>query len=362
MDKKGIAVVSVVVVVLATAGGAVAAPVVVDAVDVDPDSPLYGLERLGERIRGTSDTDQMKERWGEYARLVERGKGLEYKQILEEFVTRMHEVAPGDVEAKQEVVRWMQEQMPGIGLVQLRLCQEFAERLRENLADLPEVQEEIENEIEEIDNYMQGWPGASLELRERIRAHLRLIREKLENIAERHRIRIRARVFGYLYIDNMLVDVDVTVNVEIKIHGIGPPILPVDFEEKLEEFENELAEIQVMLVGAPENAPGRHAVERLVEVAIRHKDNAVTAYEENKVRKALALIHAAKIHLRNAERILEHASEWEPLFKEEWIQWRYRWENMKQEWIEEGIWENIIRNQEQFMENIRHEWRKRMQG
>jgi len=362
LGQRGVAAVIAVVIVAASVGVGVATPVIVDAADVDPDSPLYGLERLGERIRMVSVEDQMKERWSEYSSLVGRAKGLEYKQILEEFVEKMREVVPGDVAAKQEIVQWMQEQMPGIGLVQLRLCQEFAAKLKEDLAELPEVPEEIENEIEEIENYVRGWQGASPELRENIKAHLRLIRERLENIAEQHRVRIRGPVFVYLDIDNILVDVDITVNVEIKIYGIGPPRLPVEFEEKVEEFDNLLAEVQTMLEGAPENAPGRRAAERLVELAIRFKDNAVTAYGENKVRKALALIHVATIHLRNAKRILEHASEWEPRFREEWVQWRYQWENMKQEWIEEGIWENIIRNQEQFIENIRNEWRRRMQG
>lgn len=351
---------AVIAIIAVSAAVTTAVPVAVDAIDVDPDHPLYGLERLGEQIRRIDTEDQMKERWGEYARLVERGKGLEYKAVLEEFVTRMHEVAPGDVEAKQEVVRWMQEQMPGIGLVQLKLCQKLAEKLKEDLAGIPGVPEEIENEIEEIENCVRAWHGASPELRENIRAHLRLIRERLENITERHRARIHKPLFTYLDIDNMLVDVDVTVNVEMKIHGIGPPSLPVEFEEKLEEFDNLLAEVQTMLVGTPENAPGRHAAERLVELAIRFKDNAVTAYEENRVRGALALIHAAKIHLRNAERILEHANEWEPRFREEWTEWKHQWENMKQEWMEEGIWENILQHREQFMENIRQRWRERM--
>jgi hypothetical protein len=362
LGQSGVAVVAVVVIVAASMGVGVATPVIVSAKGVDPDSSLYGLSRLGESIRRVSDVDQMKLRWGEYQRMVAKGKGLEYKDILEEFVTKMHEVAPGDVAAKQEVVRWMQEQMPGMGMVQLRLCKEFCARLKEDLAGLPEVQDEIENEIDNIENYMQRWPGASLELQERIMAHLRLISERLENMAWRYRARIRGPIFAYLNIENMLVDVDVTVNVEVKIHGIGPPSLPVEFENKVEEFDNQLAEIQTMLEGAPENAPGRHAAERLVDLAIKFRDNAVTAYEENKVRRALALIYAAKIHLGNAERILDHASEWEPLFKEEWIQWRYRWENMKQEWKEEGIWENILQNREQFIERIRNEWQERKRG
>jgi hypothetical protein len=160
----------------------------------------------------------------------------------------------------------------------------------------------------------------------------------------------------------MFVDVDITVNVEVNIHGIWPSNLPVEFENMVKEFNNELAEVQAKLEGAPENAPGRHAAERLVELAIGLKDNAVMANEENKVRMALALIHAAKIHIRNAERILDHASEWEPRFEGEWIQWRHRWENIKQEWMEEGIWENILQNREQFIERIRNEWRERMRG
>ena len=101
MDKKGIAVVSVAVIVLATAGGAVAAPVVVDAVDVDPDHPLYALERLGERIRRVSNDDQMEERFEEYQRIVVKGKAQKYRAVLREFKDRMEvvekaELAPGE--------------------------------------------------------------------------------------------------------------------------------------------------------------------------------------------------------------------------------------------------------------------------
>ncbi|MCS7131109.1 MAG: hypothetical protein NZ934_00030, partial [Hadesarchaea archaeon] len=222
LGQGGIATVAVVAIIIVAAGATAATPVAVDAADVDPDHPLYALERLGEKIRGVSVEAQMRERWGEYARLVERGKGLEYRQVLEEFVTRMHEVAPGDVEARQEVVRWMQEQMPGIGLVQLRLCREFAEGLKADLADLPDASHEVEEEIAGIENCIREWQ-LSLELRETIRARLRLIMERLENIAERHRARIRERVLRYLDIDNMLVDVDIKVNVEPKVNEIRPP-------------------------------------------------------------------------------------------------------------------------------------------
>jgi ElaB/YqjD/DUF883 family membrane-anchored ribosome-binding protein len=352
LDQRGIAAVTVVVIIAVSAGGAVATPVIVDVADVDPDHPLYGLERIGERIRMIGDEDQMKERWGEYVRLVDRGKGLEYKNILEEFVEKMREVAPGDVAAKQEVVRWMQEQMPGIGLVKLKLQKELLQGLKE---DLPEISDEIDDLIDEIENCE---PQLRVpELRENARARMRLIREKLENLAERHRGRIRRPVNVYFHVDNVLVDVDITVNVEINITIERPPITVAKFDEKLEEFNELLAEVQAMLEGTPENTIGRRAAERLVEVAIRLKDKAVDAYEAGKVRRALTLIYAAKIHLYNAKRILEHASEWEPMFKNEWMRWRQDLQRVKEKLEEEGItWEDIKENYEQYKDNLSQTW------
>ncbi len=356
LGQGGVATVAVAAIIIAVAGATVATPVAVDAADVDPDHPLYALERLGERIKRVGAEAQMRERWREYAGLVERGKGMEYKQILEEFVTKMREVAPGDVEAKREVVRWMQEQMPGIGLVQLRLCKEFAERLRE---ELPDVSDEVEEEIAGIENCIRGWQ-VSPELRENIRARLRLIMERLERIAERHRARIRERVLGYLDVDNLLVDADLRINVEVKMNEIRPPNWAAGFENALDQFELLLTEVQGMLEGAPEDAPGRHAAERLVEVAIELRDKAVAAYEDNNARSALGLIQAARMHLLNAKIILERASEWEPKFRGQWLQWRHEWENMKQELVGEGIWENMLQHREQFLENLRQRWREKM--
>jgi hypothetical protein len=366
LDHRGLAVVPLVAIIAVSTGAAVATPVIVDVVDVDPDSPFYGLERLGEQIRMMSIEDQMMERWGEYARLVNRGRGLEYKAVLDEFVQKMREAVPGDVKTKQEIVQWMQEQMPGIGLVQLRLQGELAERLREDLIDLPEIRGKIENEIDEIENMKEMLPGATPEQQESMRAHLRLIREKLENIARRYRARVRP-VNVYFDIDNVLVDVDITVNVEVEINVIRPPDWTAGFENALDEFENLLLEVQAMLEGTPENAPGRHAAERLVEVAIELRDKAVSAYEENRTRNALGLIHAAKMHLLNAKIILERASEWEPEFREEWSRWRHRWENFVRPILEkhgeqienliEEVWESVPENWEE-NENMGQEWQE----
>lgn len=367
MGQKGIATVAVVIAIVASAGGTIATPVVVDSIDVDPDHPLYGLERLGERIRLVGNEDQMKERWVEYYLMVERGKGLRYRDILEEFRDKLRDVIPENAEMKQEIVRWMQEQMPGIGLVQLKLQGELARKLRDIL---PELREEVENEIGEIENLKEMLPEAEPELRENIRAHLRLIRERLENIARHHPVRVRP-LFVYFDIDNLLIDVDITANVEVKINVIRPLHWTAGFENTLSEFENLLIEVQAMLEGAPENAPGRHAAERLVEVAIKLRDRAVAAYENNRIRNALGLIHAAKIHLRNAAIILEHGSEWEPRFAKEWICWKDRWRNLirpilvsKKEQVEnliKEIWKSVPENWGEHFENMKEEWQRKWQ-
>ncbi|TES83932.1 MAG: hypothetical protein E3J91_00890 [Hadesarchaea archaeon] len=354
-DQKGVAAITAVIIVAASIGAGVATPVIVDAADVDPDSPFYGLERLGEQIRMVGGEDQMKERWGEYVSLVNRGKGLAHKSILEEFVEKMHDVVPGDVETKQEIVQWMQEQMPRVGMVQLRLCKEICQQLKQDLDNTPEA-EWIENCIRECENFEENWDKH--ELRAQIQARLRLIRERIKNVMNIYRAQIHKPmdVDVYFDIDNVLVDVDVTANVEIDINAENLPDLSEAFENKLEEFNTLLAEVQIMLEGAPENAHGKHAAERLVEVAINLKDKAVAGFEEGKTRRALALIHAAKVHLGNAEMILENADEWEPEFSTQWNTWRNQWENMKQEWTGEGIWENIIENYNRYAETVRKRW------
>jgi len=356
-DQSGVAVLAVVIIVAASTGVAVATPVVVDAVDVDPDSPFYGLERLGEQIRMVNNEDQMKERWSEYARMADRGKGIEYKNILEEFVGKMHDVAPENVGAKQEMVRWMQEQMPGVGLVKLRLMRELCLELRENL---PEVSGELENELSDLENIEQVLLAENYSSLENIGARLELKAEHLRQIAERYENRLRERVHRYFDIDNILVDIDVTVNVEVDINIVRPiPITAAEFENELENFNTSLSEVQAMLEGTPENVPGRNAAERLVELAIKLKDNAVAAHEAGENRKALVLIHAAQVHLRNAETILNHASEWEPEFRENWTNWKELWENMKQRWIENGNWQSIIENYGQHIEQVRHQWQEK---
>lgn len=368
-DQRGVAALTVVIIVAVSTGAAVATPVIVDAADVNPDSPFYGLERLGERIRMVSDEDQMKERWNEYVRMANQGKGAEYRGILAEFSEKMQGVTFENEEVKQEVVMWMQGQMPGIGQVKLMLMENLCLKLQQHL---PEAQDELENELACIENLKNQLPTADNEMRETIRARLRLIVERIREIVSQYENQlgeeIKREIKGYLEAENILLDVDVRVIIIVR-----PIIVHVEnFENELEKFNDQLSEVQAMLEGTPENAPGRNAAERLVDLAIDLRDKAVDANNEGKIRKALALIHAAQVHLRNAWIILEHAGEWEMNSRENWAQWKEAWENAKQEW--KNTWENMkqewIENKGRphFLENFGRpdepmmlQWRERLQ-
>jgi len=309
LGQRGVAAVIAVVIVATSIGVGVATPVIVDAADVDPDSPLYGLERLGEGIRRIGIEDQMMERWGEYQRMVAKGNGLAHRAILEEFRDRMKEVLeqmPENVEAKWEIIiRWMQQQMPGVGEVRLRLMTEACERIRGELENLPEVGAAIEEMENEIENYEHELPTAPPERVENIRACAYLIRERIKDIIERYQHRMRHPIIVYIDIDNIVIDIDVTIEAENRIPEEN---LIAKFEEKLAIFEDELDEVRGKLENLPENACIRNAVETLVNNAIKLENRAV-AIKDEKPRCALGLLNAANVLLRNADRILEHVEE-----------------------------------------------------
>jgi hypothetical protein len=379
-DQRGVAVLTVVIIVAASTGVAVATPVVVSAAGADPDSPLYGLARLGEQIRMMSNEDQMKNRWVEYTHMVSKGKSLEYKYILEEFAGKMNDVVSENAGPKQEMVMWMQGQMPGIELLKLKLMKELCENLKENL---PGVSGELENVLLNLENLENKLSTATSDSLENIRAELELGIEHLRQIAENYENQLREYIENYFAIDNILVDVDVRVNVEVDINIVRPiHVTTGNFENELENFNGSLSEVQAMLAGTPENALGRNAAERLVGLAIELENRAAAANEAGKTREALALIRAAQVHLRDAETILNHASEWEPELRENWANWKEAWENMGTQWVgtlenlrahwtetlenikqqtENVNWQSFMENYNQYRENIVHQWQEKWQ-
>lgn len=93
METKGVATVVVVIIVVATSGG-ITTPIVVDQVDVNPDSPFYGLERIGESMKETVvggqgfDVDRVKERTCEYIAMVDLGRAEDFLSLIDEAEDR----------------------------------------------------------------------------------------------------------------------------------------------------------------------------------------------------------------------------------------------------------------------------------
>jgi len=322
MGEKGIAPLVAAVVLVAALGSATAVPVAVSAANVDPDHPLYSLKRVGERIRGLSTVEQMKLRWAEYQRMVEKGKGLQYQSVLKEFVDKLNSVAPSDAPAKQEIVRWMQEQLPGIGEVQLKLALQAA-------GDNQQLRAEIQEQL-------ISW---------RERKDVEALRARLNHFRERARMEERYRKVDELF-ENICIKTRIQENLRLAENRLSER-----FEELRETFENLKLEVEAMLAGAPENLPGRVAAERLYQLALKEESLTFHARDLGLLGRAVGLMTSAVVHLKNAERILEHAQEWEPEHAQLWQEWKEEWQEIKPQI--QSLWESVAENWEQYKERIK---------
>lgn len=99
MDQAGIATLAVIVVLIAAGVGTIGTPLIVDAVDVQPDSPLYSLERAGESIKGVFvggqdwEIERAQERCNEFVYIVDIGNASEYTWLVEEANNHLFETA-----------------------------------------------------------------------------------------------------------------------------------------------------------------------------------------------------------------------------------------------------------------------------
>ena len=356
LGQKGIATIPVVVIVLISTGAAAATPIVVDLVDVDPDSPFYGLERLGEKIRMVGEDDQMMERWAEYVHLVDRAKGVEYEHILEEFAEKMHKTISSDAVTKQKFVKWMEEHLPEVKLVRVKLMKELCEKLKKKF---PELSVEVDNEIQVLDDILDKVSSAAVQYMDNTQAHIEFIVQRLHQLAEQQG-QMPEDISNYFHVENTLADVNIAIDVEVATADQTSVATSV-FDNTLSKFNESMSEIQAMLEGAPENTLSKNVAEKLVEISKQLKENSISAIEKNETKSALTSVNAARIHLTHAKAILEHADEWEPNFSEEWSDWKKSWEILKQEWKKTGIWQNILDNYQNYSQQVMEQWQETMQ-
>ncbi|MEM2874559.1 MAG: hypothetical protein QW567_00820 [Candidatus Hadarchaeales archaeon] len=359
MGEGGVAAVAVLAVILVSAGATVATPVIVDTVDVDPDSPFYGLERIGEQIKMVGSEAQMMERWTEYERMVERGKGLEYRGVMQEFVDKLQALERENWEGKTELVAWMQEKMPGVGMVRASVAVQLCERLREMVRDNELEREELDNlcrEMAEIRNRIrERYANENDEIRAMIRIRLGTIKRVVERVKER----TGENLDGYVVIIDNLEDAE--VGMEARVAQSKAEMVQHRISELKENLEAKISELQAMLEGIPEDSLAGVAIERQLEVAQREIERAVEALEKGKIGQAFGQVTAASVHLRIAEKLTEKAPDWEPSICPQLIQWREAWREMKEEMVENGTWTSLLENLQQFREQVRQQWTERWQ-
>lgn len=323
LDSKGIGAALVGLVIAASLGGTFATAIAVDAADVDPDHPLYALERLGERLRGTGIVSRIKERWGEYARVIARGKAALYHTILMEFRDELKHVLenlPENARAKQEIIRWIRERAPELGRLRLRVLGEACKRLLERLENRPELAELIENLRRKLAEEENAFPDFPSEAFERLRAKLQLIKERLKEAAQR--LKPGWRPFNvYINVDDIFVDVDITIDAHRLMERGKVPVpwkptpMPMPWrrvkenlrswvKDKLTGFENEISAVLEEAQKLPDNSRKRKLAESLVTKAVKLKQQAIETWRERPWH-ALRLLHRAQTMLRLARRVLE---------------------------------------------------------
>lgn len=161
LGQTGIASVAAVMVLVAVAGGAVGTPVAMDSLaDQQPDSPLYALERLGERIKeatyaGGSDwnLDRARERIEEYRQVSGKEVSNNHIGLLEDAGNNLT----------------------------------TASRKAGGVAGLERVQQATRNHIRVLENLKEEVSDSARPAVERALIHSRYQERVLENVSERLR-------------------------------------------------------------------------------------------------------------------------------------------------------------------------------
>lgn len=181
LGEHGFAAVAVVV-VLVSVGAGMATPVIVDSIDVNPDSPFYGLERIGERIRESFASGQQmdislaKERTVELEIMIRQQKAERYSWLADEIAERLERAAERPTE--------------NVGLIRaMETVQAHTRRLESLLEneDLPERARLAVSLALCRSSAVMGVLSevqARVEARERIRERIREMREELANIKQ----------------------------------------------------------------------------------------------------------------------------------------------------------------------------------
>jgi hypothetical protein len=294
MDARGIA--PLVVAVIVVAVGAAATPVTVDTIDVDPDHPLYPLEKIGERMKGAvglvKDVDLMKERYAEFGRMCTKGKGSMYASVAREADNLADRCLRGARRA--EVAEWLKaKEMEVLGR-KLELLQEILPKLENQMTLYRAELEALLEFVQQVRTELEAGTLTPEQLEEKIE----YIHGELENLAAQKREWMEA--------------LRATENFRVKVWCARAVTEHFNVEELIAKYQSLLSAVQAKLSTAPLRAggvAGRVLCERAQELYAR----ATAGAEENYI--VAGELYAAVVLLQRAENILDHATAWQQQIK-----------------------------------------------
>jgi hypothetical protein len=268
----------------------------------------------------------MKERFTEFSKMCDKGKGSQFLYIQDEVETLYGKLPES---RKAEVAGWLKTQETRVAKNKVLLLKEAALKLREELKGTTTAveAEKVADDLEACSREISAKP-------EEVQARIELIKQKLENLRAAHPARVKPEVAKALEAEGKAGDFEIKVKAEVAARVEAPP---VDLQKELGELELKLAEIKAKLELAPKVAGGK-AAEVLVREAEEHMDRARKVAEDNRV--VVGLVRSAEVLLERAEKILEHAIDWENEHAEDWAEYK-RTESILEQRIEKLKTENV---------------------
>lgn len=175
MDDLGIGVVAGILIAIVVIGSVPASCVVVDTIDVNPDHPLYRMERVGEDIKKWFVTprdwehEHAEERMFEFRAMCAKGKCVEYKNLLEEYGRHIEKLEETDIEEvynlvmamiekHNEVLENLLEVVPPQAVPAIQLALSRKGRLKDVLKErFPAMYENYRKHLPEIRREYENW-------------------------------------------------------------------------------------------------------------------------------------------------------------------------------------------------------------
>ncbi|KXB08099.1 hypothetical protein AKJ58_00930 [candidate division MSBL1 archaeon SCGC-AAA385D11] len=302
-SQAGVATAAVMVAIVAVVSGAVGTPIIVDEIDVQPDSPLYGLERAGEKIKEITlaggqnwQLDRARERTEEYLSIVEKRIVRNHVELLDDSGERLSNAIESaedkkGLEEAREVIDW-----------HIRVLENL--QGKENLPDVAKtaislaISRSAKGEIVLADVISGELPSGRLSesVREEIRSQVESVREKARSLKDEIKENLGKGASVH----------ELVQNIEIGTAGeLRRKFVEMAEKGKAEEYTDLIEEAQNRFNVAARNAEDNVGLRRALE-AIRNHIRVLENVKEKVPDAARPAISRALVRSSWQERVLEN--------------------------------------------------------